>query len=58
MILVLTLEDICGIIIGLFADVVELADTYDLGSYVARHAGSSPVARTMNGLTNVIIVIS
>ena len=29
-----------------YAGVVELADTYDLGSYVARHAGSSPVART------------
>ena len=28
------------------ADVVELADTYDLGSYVERHAGSSPVIRT------------
>ena len=28
------------------AGVVELADTYDLGSYVVRHAGSSPVART------------
>ena len=26
---------------------MELADTYDLGSYVVRHAGSSPVARTM-----------
>ena len=25
---------------------MELADTYDLGSYVLRHAGSSPVART------------
>ena len=31
-----------------YADVVELADTYDLGSYVARHAGSSPVIRTKN----------
>ena len=29
-----------------YADVVELADTYDLGSYVVRHAGSSPVIRT------------
>ena len=29
-----------------YAGVVELADTYDLGSYVVRHAGSSPVART------------
>ena len=31
-----------------YAGVVELADTYDLGSYVVRHAGSSPVARTTN----------
>ena len=30
-----------------YADVVELADTYDLGSYVVRHAGSSPVIRTI-----------
>ena len=30
-----------------YAGVVELADTYDLGSYVVRHAGSSPVARTI-----------
>ena len=29
-----------------YAGVVELADTYDLGSYVVRHAGSSPVIRT------------
>ena len=28
------------------ASVVELVDTYDLGSYVERHAGSMPVART------------
>ena len=28
------------------ADVVELADTLDLGSSAARHAGSSPVIRT------------
>ena len=26
-----------------------MADTYDLGSYVERHAGSSPVARTSLG---------
>ena len=31
---------------------VELADTYDLGSYVARHAGSSPVARTISSVHN------
>ncbi len=29
-----------------FADVVELADTLDLGSSAVRHAGSSPVIRT------------
>ncbi len=30
-----------------YADVVELADTLDLGSSAARHAGSSPVIRTI-----------
>lgn len=29
-----------------FAGMVELADTYASGAYVARLAGSSPVART------------
>ena len=29
-----------------YADVVELADTLDLGSSAAKHAGSSPVIRT------------
>ena len=33
-----------------YAGVVELADTYDLGSYVERHAGSSPVARTTSSV--------
>ena len=27
-----------------------MADTYDLGSYVVRHAGSSPVARTIEAV--------
>ena len=31
-----------------FAGMVELADTYASGAYVARLAGSSPVARTKN----------
>ena len=35
-----------------YAGVVELADTYDLGSYVVRHAGSSPVARTISSVHN------
>ena len=36
----------CRVKMSFNAGVVELADTYDLGSYVERHAGSSPVART------------
>lgn len=32
-----------------YAGVVELADTHDLGSCVARHGGSSPLARTICG---------
>ena len=35
-----------------YADVVELADTLDLGSNVERHAGSSPVIRTIVGVHN------
>lgn len=31
---------------------VELADTYASGAYVARLAGSSPVARTISGSDN------
>ena len=33
----------------LFADMVELADTPDLGSGAVRHTGSSPAIRTNNG---------
>ena len=36
----------------IFADVVELADTQDLGSCIARCAGSSPVIRTTHHLTH------
>lgn len=32
----------------LFADMVELADTPDLGSGAVRHTGSSPAIRTTN----------
>ena len=39
-----------------YAGVVELADTYDLGSYVVRHAGSSPVARTISGVHNGFVM--
>ena len=38
-----------------YADVVELADTLDLGSSVARLAGSTPVIRTID--TYVIILV-
>lgn len=31
----------------LFADMVELADTQDLGSCASRHVGSTPTIRTM-----------
>ena len=41
-----------------YAGVVELADTYDLGSYVARHAGSSPVARTKSSVHNCLQVMN
>ena len=35
-----------------FAGMVELADTYASGAYVARLAGSSPVARTISSTYN------
>ena len=39
----------CGILFQDYAGMAELADALDLGSSAARHAGSTPVTRTIIG---------
>ena len=45
----------CATIATVYAGVVELVDSMDLGSIADRRAGSSPAARTKKGKTHIYV---